>query len=186
MRQDIEKLLVYLGRLTVQVPALQVIVGYLLADPGRVQFVNQLPQEGALAMAIQVHRRIEIPLAPWQGLIRGVPISEPLAWIQAARSMAGEPIHIRLSTDDSVLIQQLNPLIGPERKKEERAELERRMAGLRGKLDRTLDLYNEVRHIMEVDQERQEELGHFLTMAEAEMKGMGNELKLLKERLQGQ
>lgn len=184
MREDIDKLLIYLARLTGQVPALQMIVGYLLSDPSRVRFVASLDQSRQLAMVISAHRRIELPGAPWQGYIRGVPVPDPLAWIQAARSMGGE-IAIRLSSDDPAVVQLLNPLIAPDRDRHERMMMEDRMQNLRQELDRALDLYNEVRHLMEIDHERHQELEKFLSMAEAEMQNMGRELTHLKQRING-
>ncbi len=182
MREQIDKLLIYLGRLTSQVPVLQVIVGYLLADPSRVRFVDTLDQDRKLAMTMAVHRRIELPVAPWQGYIRGVPVPDALTWIQAARGVSGD-ITIRLSSDDSMLLQLLNPLVTPERQRHERVAMEERMQNLRQELDRALDLYNEVRHLMEIDQDRQQELEKFLTMAQSEMQNMGQELTQIKQRI---
>lgn len=186
MREDIEKVLIFLGRMAIQIPAVQVIVGYLLADPGRVRFVRAVREDHPLAMAISVHRRIEIPLVPWQGYIRGVPVPDPISWIQASRGLKGSEVAVRISTDDVTLVQLLTPLLAKESPEENRAAVEGRMNRLRTELDRVLDLYNEVRHLMEVDQERQAELEKFLAMAESEMKTMGQELKTLKKRLQGE
>lgn len=183
MKEQVERLLVYLGRLTIQVPPIQVVVGYLLSDPGRVQFTHQLRADYPLAMAISAHRRIELPLAPWQGFIRGVPVPDPLTWIQASSNFRGEPIAVRLSSDDPTLLKMLSPLITPEQEREERAQWQTRMENLRQELDRALDLYNEVRHIMEVDHDRAAELEKFLGIAEEEMQGLGRELTMLKERL---
>lgn len=183
MREDIDKLLLYLGRLTGQVPVLQVIVGYLLADPSRVRFVDSLDPQYQVAMTLSVHRRIELPLAPWQGYVRSVPVPDALAWIQASRRMGGE-IAVRVSTDDPVLRQLLAPLIAPERERHARIVMADRMQNLRQELDRALDLYNEVRHLMEIDQARQQELEKFLSMAEAEMQNMGRELSYIKSQLE--
>lgn len=182
MREEIDKLLIYLGRLTGQLPVLQMVVGYLMSDPSRVRFVDSLGQSRNLAMAVSVHRRIELPMAPWQGYIRNVPVPDPLTWIQAARSMGGE-IAVRISSDDPLVVQLLNPLVAPDRERQQRLVMSDRMQNLRLELDRALDLYNEVRHLMEVDQERQHELEKFLGMAEAEMQNMGQELTHIKDRL---
>lgn len=182
MREEIDKLLIYLGRLTHQVPALQVIVGYLMADPSRVRFVDSLDQNRHLAMALAIYRRIEIPLAPWQGYIRNVPVPDALTWIQAARGIGGE-ITIRVSSDDPLVLQLLNPLVAPERLRHDRVVMVDRMQSLRQELDRALDLYNEVRHLMEIDHERQQELEKFLAMAETEMQNMGRELTQIKGRM---
>ena len=182
MREQIDKLLIYLGRLTSQVPVLQIILGYLLADPSRIYFVDTLGQDRPLAMAMAVHRRIELPVAPWQGYIRGVPLPDALAWIQAARGMGGD-IAIRLSSDDPLLMRLLAPLVAADRERHERVVMENRMQNLRRELDRALDLYNEVRHLMEVDQDRQQELEKFLGMAESEMQNMGRELTEIKQRM---
>lgn len=182
MREDIDRLLTYLGRLTARVPSLQMILGFLMANPGRVRFVASLDPEAELAMAIAAHRRIELPISPWQGYIRGVPVPDPVTWIQAARSVGGD-IHIRLSSDDPLVVQLLNPVIAPDQERRERRAIESRMQNLRQELDRTLDLYSEVRHLMEIDHERHQELEQFLTMAETEMQNMGRELSHLKERI---
>lgn len=182
MREQIDKLLIYLGRLTGQVPVLQVIVGYLMADPSRVRFVDSLDHNRQLAMVLSVHRRIELPMAPWQGYIRGVPVPDALTWIQAARGIGGE-IAVRVSSDDPLVRQMLNPLVAPERNRQEKLVMTERMQSLRVELDRTLDLYNEVRQLMEIDQERHQELEKFLTMAESEMQHMGRELSHIKERM---
>lgn len=182
MREDIDKLLLYLGRLTGQVPVLQVIVGYLLADPSRVRFVESLDTQAPLAMGLSVHRRIELPMAPWQGYIRSVPVPDALTWIQAARGIGGE-ISVRVSSDDPMVRQLLTPLLAPERERQERRVMSDRMQNLRQELDRALDLYNEVRHLMGIDEERQQELERFLSMAEAEMQNMGRELTQIKTRM---
>lgn len=182
MREDIDKVLIYLGRLTGQIPALQLIIGYLLSDPSRITFVDSFGSQSDLSMAISAHRRIELPMAPWMGYIRGVPMPDALSWIQAARSMGG-PINVRVSSDDPMVRQLLNPLIMPQRQRQERIMMGERMSQLRQELDRALDLYNEVRHLMEVDQERRDELEKFLSMAETEMHNMGRELTQIKDRL---
>lgn len=184
MREDIERLLIYLTRLTAQVPALQLALGYLLADPSRVRFVSAIDAGPELAMAISAHRRIELPISPWQGYVRGVPVPDVVTWIQAARAIAGG-IRVRVSSDDPLVTQLLNPLIAPERERQERAQMSDRMQNLRQELDQALDLYNEVRHLMEIDQERHQELEKFLSMAESEMQNMGRELTQLKDRIEG-
>ncbi|PSR21903.1 MAG: hypothetical protein C7B45_08960 [Sulfobacillus acidophilus] len=184
MREQIDKLLIYIGRLAGHVPVLQLVVGYLLADPSRARFVDTLDAATHLGMVISVHRRIELPVAPWQGYIRGVPVPDALTWIQAARAMGGD-IAIRVSSDDPIILQLVAALVAPERARRDRRAMEDRMQSLRQELDRALDLYNEVRHLMEVDQERQQELEKFLSMAESEMQSMGRELAQIKEQMQG-
>jgi hypothetical protein len=183
MREQIEHLLMYLGRTTTNLPAVQVIVGYLLSDPGRVRLVPRLEPGAELAMVVSAHRRIEVPVLPWQGFVRGVPVPDPITWIHVARSITG-PIEVRVLSDDPILVQMLAPLVAPVIRERERMEVQERMQSLRNELDRALDLYNEVRHIMEVDHERHQELEKFLGMAEAEMQKMGQELKRLKARME--
>ncbi|MDA8195555.1 MAG: hypothetical protein M0Z53_16405 [Thermaerobacter sp.] len=184
MREQVERLLVQIARVAVQVPSIQVVVGYMLSNLDRVRFVHQLQGDAPLAMAISAHRRIELPLAPWQGFIRGVPLPDPLMWIQAAASLQTEPITVRLSSDEPGLLQLLGPLVAPEQERASRAGWETRMESVRHELDRALDLYNEVRHLMEVDHDRIAELEKFLGIAEKEMQGMGRELKMLRSRLE--
>lgn len=181
---DSQKVLIYIGRIAQQNPSIQTIVGYLMADPGRLRLVYHLKEEFSMSMAISIHRRIEIPLAPWQGFIKGVPVPDPLTLIQAAQDYRGQPVMVRISTDDPVLLQLLNQVLKDEKDKEYRQQLMERMDGVRTELDRALDLYNEVRNIMEVDRDRQDELAKFLSLAESQMQGMGQELKALKAHLQ--
>ncbi|MCL6563065.1 MAG: hypothetical protein K6U87_08665 [Firmicutes bacterium] len=180
---DNERILAYLARLTVHSPATQVALGYLLAEPGRVVFVHQIREDRTLAMAIGAHRRIEIPVAPWQGFIRGVPVPDPITWIQAARGYAGQAVAVRVSTDDPLLLQMLAPLVAEDRAQEERMRLEERIQRLRQDVDQALDIYNEVRQLMDLTPERQEELARFLNLAQSEMQRLGQELKALKARL---
>ncbi len=180
---NVRRILSHLARISVNAPAIQIAVGYLLADPRRVRFVSQFGEGQGLGMAISAHRRIEIPLAPWQGFINGVPVPDPLLWIDAAGSMPSTFVAVRISTDDMELIQRLAPMVTADRERHERIELTDRVQSLRQELDRALDLYNEVRNVMEVDQDRQAELTKFLGIAENEMHGLGQELKFLKERL---
>ncbi len=155
-----------------------------MADPRRLRLVYHLKDDFTLSMAISIHRRIEIPLAPWQGFIKGVPVPDPLVWIQAAQNHPSEPVMVRISTDDPVLLQLLNQILKDEKDQEYRQQLKERMDGVRQELDRALDLYNEVRNIMEVDRDRQSELVKFLALAESQMQGMGQELKALKAHME--
>ena len=183
MSEGVEKILTYLGRLTSQIPAIQVIVGYLLAHPERIRFVQQVSEAGGLAMAISVHRRIEIPMAPWQGYVRGVPVPDPYLWIEAARGLSPGEVEVRISTDDPRLITLLEPLVRDDQQRAERVQIQDRVKHLRQEVDQVLDIYNELRHLMAVDVDRQSELSQFLGMAEEEMHHLGHELNALKERL---
>lgn len=181
---DVRRILTHLARISISAPSVQIAVGFLLANPSRVRFVSQIGEGPGLAMAISVHRRIEIPLAPWQGFINGVPVPDPILWMEAAMGKDGQVITVRISTDDFELIQRLTPLVTKDAERHRRAELSDRVQNLRHDLDQALDLYNEVRHVMEVDQDRHEELSKFLGIAEQEMQGIGQELKFLRSRLE--
>lgn len=181
---DVRRILTHLARISIAAPAVQIAVGFLLANPNRVRFVSQIGDVPGLTMAISVHRRIEIPLAPWQGFINGVPVPDPLLWIEAASSKHNDVISIRISTDDLELVQRLAPMVVKDEERHRHSELTDRVKSLRQDLDRALDLYNEVRHVMEVDQDRQTELTKFLGIAEQEMQGIGQELKSLRTRLE--
>ena len=164
-------------------PAIQTVVGYLLADSERVHFVRQLRSDHALAMAISAHRRIELPMAPWQGYIRGVPVPDPYAWIDAARRLGVREVAVRVSTDDPRLLTLVEGLTTEDADRTEHQALTDRMEELRGKVDQVLDIYNELRHLLTVDPERAEDLDRFVGMAEGEMQSLGRELNQLKERL---
>lgn len=177
--------LTQLARLTVGAPPAQVMVGYLLANLDRVRFVSRIRPDMELAMSFGAHRRIEVPLVPWQGFLRGVPIPDPLLWIDTARQFGRASIAVRVSTDDGTLTELIRPQVDPEELKAQRQELESRMVGLRQEVDRTLDIYAEVRKLMqEPDGEHDPNLTQFYRIAHQQMEQLGEELSRLKERLQ--
>jgi hypothetical protein len=174
-----------LARLTVGAPPAHLMVGYLLGNVERVRFVSRLEGDVALGMSFGVHRRIEVPMMPWQGYVRGVPIPDPLLWIQAARMVGTSQILIRVSTDDTQLTRILTPVLEQERQRSERGTLDREIRNLRQEVDRALDIYAEVKKLMD-DPERREDsnLPRFMAMAQSQMEQLGAELSRLKARLE--
>jgi hypothetical protein len=179
--------LAQLARLMVAVPAAQLMIGYLLAVPERVQFVDRLEDGYEVGMAFGAHRRIEVPMIPWQGFVRGVPIPDPLLWLEAVRQVRPGVIAVRISTDDPVLTSRLRPLLAAVRARTERQEVEQRVQELRAEVDRTLDIYGEVRRLLN-DQSGAHDpnLPVFLQMAQQQMQELSAELKRLKERLESE
>lgn len=186
MPSEVEEVLAYLARVTAQVSPAQFALGWLFANADRVQFTDRTQVERGLAMTFGVHRRIEIPMVPWVGYIRGVPVPDPVIWVQAAKEWGRQPVVVRVATDDHRLAGLLAPLVKQYRGTWERGELEQHIQQLRGEVDRALDLYNEIRHIMEVEPERHAELAAFLEIAQRDMQHLGQRLRLLKERLEQQ
>lgn len=181
---EIENVLTYLARVTGQIPTLQLALGWLLANQARVQLVDRHAANQVLAMSFGAHRRIEIPMAPWMGYVRGVPVPDPLIWAEAAKEWPQNLISVQVATDDLYLSNLMRPLIRPHRDRLERQELERQMQSLRTDVDRALDLYSEIRHIMEATPERGGELSIFLQFAEQDMQGLGRQLQRFKEQLE--
>jgi hypothetical protein len=178
------RLLAHLARLTVASPASQLMIGYLLANPERVEWVEGPTDDAGLGMTFSAHRRIEVPGVPWQGFVRGVPIPDPLLWLQATEGQRGQRIRVKVATDDPILTQALAELTRPTRIRAQRREMEARMASLRAEVDRTLDIYAEVRRLMESEEAgRDPELPQFLKLAERQMQELGEELARLKARM---
>jgi hypothetical protein len=174
-----------LARLTVGAPPAHLMVGYLLGNVERVRFVSRLEGDVALGMSFGVHRRIEVPMMPWQGYVRGVPIPDPLLWIQAARMVGTSQIAIRVSTDDTQLTRILTPVLEQERQRSERGTLDREIRNLRQEVDRALDIYAEVKKLMDDPQRREDSnLPRFMAMAQSQMEQLGAELSRLKARLE--
>jgi hypothetical protein len=176
--------LAQLARLTVGAPPAQLMVGYLLGNAERVRFVSRIRSDAELAMSFGVHRRIEVPIVPWQGFIRGVPIPDPLLWVDAARPYRTAPIAVRVLTDDRTLTELLRTLLDPAEQRERRRDLEARIEQLRQEVDRTLDIYGELRRLMAEPGEHDPNLPHFYRMAQQQMGQLGEELARLKERLE--
>jgi hypothetical protein len=160
------------------------MVGYLLGNVERVRFVSRIRPERELAMSFGAHRRIEVPLVPWQGFVRGVPIPDPLLWIEAARPYRTAPIDVRILTDDRTLTELLRAQLDPEDARERRRDLEERIGQLREEVDRTLDIYGEVRRLLaEPSGEHDPNLPEFYKLAQRQMGQLGEELARLKQRL---
>ena len=176
--------LAQLARLTAGVPPAHLMAGYLLAQPDRTRFVSRLDPTAPLGMAFGIHRRIEVPMMPWQGFIRGVPIPDPLLWIDSVRGAPRDAIEVRVSTDDLALTNLLAPVYASTKPLEERVAIERHIKNLRTEVDRALDIYAEVKRLMEdPDHEADRDLPRFLSMAEGQMEQLGRELSRLKARL---
>ncbi len=176
--------LAQLARLTAGVPPAHLMAGYLLAQPDRTRFVSRLDPTAPLGMAFGIHRRIEVPMMPWQGFIRGVPIPDPLLWIDSVRGAPRDAIEVRVSTDDLALTNLLAPVYARTKPREERVAIERHIKNLRTEVDRALDIYAEVKRLMEdPDHEADRDLPRFLSMAEGQMEQLGRELSRLKARL---
>lgn len=177
--------LAQLARVLLNAPVAQLMIGYLLANPERVQFVDRLEEGSEVGMAFGAHRRIEVPMVPWLGYVRGVPIPDPLVFLEAVRQMRPGIIAVRISTDDPVLTMRLRPLLAAQRARTERQEVEARIRELREEVDRTLDIYGEVRRLL-ADSESQHDpnLPAFLHMAQRQMQELGAELARLKEQLE--
>ncbi|MCY0884619.1 MAG: hypothetical protein OWV35_01890 [Firmicutes bacterium] len=183
---DVETVLGYMARATTQYPASQVSLGWLLANARRVQFVARHGADEVLGMTFGIHRRIEIPMVPWMGYVRGVPVPDPLIWMQAAAEWPQSLIGVQVATDDVRLSGLLAPLLTTGAQASGEAAVRSRIRTLREEVDRALDLYNAIRHIMEEEPQRAAELEAFLHMAEHDMKDLGRQLQALKAQLDGQ
>lgn len=178
--------LAQLARLTQGVPPAHLMTGYLLAAEDRVRFTSNLPPDAELGMSFGIHRRLEIPMLPWQGTVRGVLVPDPLLWIEAAGMLGRASIWVRVSTDDSQLSKLLAGLVTSNRAVVERRGIETRIQGLREEVDRTLDIYGEVRRLMQASNAHQDadpNLPQFLRLAQEQMQALGDELSRLKQQL---
>jgi hypothetical protein len=177
--------LAQLARVVLNAPVAQLMIGYLLANPERVQFVDRLEEGPEVGMAFGAHRRIEVPMVPWLGYVRGVPIPDPLVFLEAVRQIRPAVIAVRISTDDPVLTMRLRPLLAAQRARMERQEVEARIRELRDEVDRTLDIYGEVRRLLSDSASQHDpNLPAFLQMAQRQMQELGAELARLKEQLE--
>lgn len=177
-----EQILSYLTRVTTGSASLQLALGYLIGNKNRVTFVKNL-ETAVVGMIISVHRRIEVPTVPWQGVIADTTVADPLTWIlTVSEHYSATNIAVRIATDDMALVQKLEPLLQSEVAASERRWTLEKMGKIREELDSTLDLYNEMRNLLEVDQSRSHELEKFLQLAETQMKSLGEGLKELKTR----
>lgn len=176
--------LAHLARLTMSIPPAHLMVGYLFAHADRVRFTPTLDMEAGLAMAFGAHRRIEVPLVPWEGFQHGVPIPDPLLWIEAARAHTRTPIAVRVSTDDRLLGSLLARHFERRQVGDARREREDQVRRLRQQVDQTLDIYAELKRLLaDPEREADAQLPEFLAMAEEHMAQLSQELTALKGQL---
>ncbi|MDA8197980.1 MAG: hypothetical protein M0Z54_00935 [Thermaerobacter sp.] len=182
--EETRQTLAHLARLTMPIPPAHLMVGYLLAHAERVRFTPTLDTDAPLAMAFGVHRRIEVPLVPWEGFARGVPIPDPLLWIEAARSETRSPLSIRVSTDDRLLGALLARHFERRQAGDVRRQREDQVQRLRQQVDQTLDIYAELKRLLaDPDREAEGHLPEFLVMAEEQMAHLSQELTALKGQM---
>ena len=182
--EETRQTLAHLARLTISIPPAHLMVGYLLGQAERVRFTPTLDTDGALAMAFGVHRRIEVPLVPWEGFARGVPIPDPLLWIEAVRSDTRSPISIRVSTDDRLMGALLTRHFERRHVGDARRQREDQVKQLRRQVDQTLDIYAELKRLLaDPNREAESHLPEFLAMAEEQMAHLSQELTVLKGQM---
>jgi hypothetical protein len=182
--EDARQALAHLARLTMSAPPAHLMVGYLLANADRVRFAPTLTAGADLAMAFGAHRRIEVPMVPWEGYQRGVPIPDPLLWMEAARSHPQSLITVRVSTDDAILSTLLARQYQRREQVDARQMREAQVSRLRQQVDQTLDIYAELKRLLaDPGRDGDQELPKFLAMAEEQMNYLSQQLTLLKGEL---
>jgi len=161
------------------------LCGMLMGAVHRVHFVRDL--EGApIAIQIAIGRARVWPMPPWQATVGGMTIPDPLT-LASAIAQRDDPICVKLLFDGSsehedfqqCLVNSYADVVAGRTAGVQRAE--DRMAELRARIDRALDIYNECRRMMEDgDPARRSELAAFQRMAQEELQACTRELRRLE------
>lgn len=167
------------------------LCGLLMGAVHRVHFVRHL--EGApIAIQIAMGRARVWPTPPWQATVGGMSIPDPLT-LASALAQRDDPICVKLMFDGSnehedfqrSLVDSYADIVAGRTAGVQEAE--DRMAELRARIDRALDIYNECRRMMEEGTpERQAELAAFQRMAQEELQACTQELRQLEMQLANQ
>ncbi|HLT59269.1 MAG: hypothetical protein LOD91_03770 [Limnochordales bacterium] len=167
------------------------LCGLLMGAVHRVHFVRHL--EGApIAIQIAMGRARVWPTPPWQATVGGMSIPDPLT-LASALAQRDDPICVKLMFDGSnehedfqrSLVDSYADIVAGRTAGVQEAE--DRMAELRARIDRALDIYNECRRMMEEGTpERQAELAAFQRMAQEELQACTRELRQLEMQLANQ
>ena len=161
------------------------LCGMLMGAVHRVHFVRDL--EGApIAIQISMGRARVWPTPAWQATVGGMTIPDPLT-LASALAQRDDPICVKLLFDGSnehedfqqLLVNSYADIVAGRTAGVQHAE--DRIAELRARIDRALDIYNECRRLMEEGApERQAELAAFQRMAQEELQACTRELRRLE------
>lgn len=161
------------------------LCGLLMGAVHRVHFVRDLT--GApIAVQINMGRARVWPTPPWQASVGGMDFPDPLT-LASALARRSEPICVKASFDGAeedeefqrVLVDSYADVVAGRTAGVVQAES--RMEDLRSRIDRALDIYNEVRRLMEEgDEARRAELAVFQKMAQEELQACTRELRALE------
>jgi len=161
------------------------LCGMLMGAVHRVHFVRDL--EGApIAIQISMGRARVWPTPAWQATVGGMTIPDPLT-LASALAQRDDPICVKLLFDGSnehedfqqLLVNSYADIVAGRTAGVQHAE--DRIAELRARIDRALDIYNECRRLMEEGSpERQAELAAFQRMAQEELQACTRELRRLE------
>lgn len=171
-----------------QNPDMAFFLGFLAGNLDRLHFVRSL--EGApVAVHLAAGRRRIWPGPVFDAKMHQVPVPMPVMLVSALAEN-DEPICVHLALDDPQEAAFFEPLtedsydaIRPDRGD----TLHDRVTQLRRRIDQSLDVYRECRHLLEAHEgEDESRLRFFLGLAEEEIGGLSDQLKRLNGELGGE
>jgi hypothetical protein len=161
------------------------ILSFLAGRLDQVHFVRDL--EGArVALRLTNPRRLVVPGPPFQAVVDGVPVPNPMLFI-AAMAERDDAIYVRLDFDGAEEADWYQAVLEEGAGRAGRAAEEDprwRIDLLRERVNHALDVYRECRRLLdEGHPEREAELRFFLDMARTEMADLSREIRELGAQL---
>ncbi|MDI3316979.1 MAG: hypothetical protein QJR14_05115 [Bacillota bacterium] len=161
------------------------LLAFLAGRLDQVHFVRDL--EGArVTLRLTQSRRLVVPGPPFQAVVDGVPIPNPMLFI-AAMAERDDAIYVQLEFDGAedadwyqAVLEESAGEAGGNLEEDPRWRIEL----LRERVNHALDVYRECRRLLaEGHPEREAELKFFLSMARTEMADLSREIRELGAQL---
>jgi len=172
------------GLMVGQNPWFAFLIGYLIGQIDRVNFVDDL-QGAEIAIRLSVRQTAIWPHEPFKATVRGITMPNTYTLV---RSIANEdtPICVSLDFDhaeDTPWYQAvLLPNVSYVKDVEEAAQAD--SEALWKEMDRTLDIYREAKSLLKnADPARQKELSYYMALAEDQMKTLSRQMEELNRHM---
>jgi hypothetical protein len=158
------------------------LLGFLTGRVEKVHFVEKL-DEAPTQIFISARRFPVVPAKDFEATVNGVQLATPIHIIRALAEIYPE-IALKLDFNGAAEAAWFQRVLVPSLHAEETeaTTVEQRIEELKKRVDDTLDLYNEIRRVMETGSGSEEEqLEFFLTRAKNEMQALSAQLGRLRE-----
>ena len=171
------------GLMVGQNPWFAFLIGYLIGQVDRVNFVKDLT-DAEIAIRLSARHSAVWPHEPFKATVRGVAMPNTYTLVRAINE-EDTPICVSLDFDhaeDAPWYQEvLLPSASYAKDAEAAAQAESEI--LWKEMDRTLDIYREAKARLKEDPARQKELEYYMRLAEEQMRKLSQQMEELNKHL---